>query len=112
MYIHLSKKKDNTYRREFITEYQSTFARNPLLAEAPNPYYDWLRSVNLEKCLYLSCNKAKGGKKAICSSRQIYAAIDIQCYYFYCTYSTFLYYVQTNLAHFLNIDFSLIYTFI
>ena len=49
-----------------------TFTRNPLLAEAPCPYYVWCMRLNSEKWLYLSCNYER--KVRI---RQYYAAIDI-----------------------------------
>ena len=55
------------------------FTINPLLTEASYPYYYWLRSLNSEKGLYLSCNYGKGGKKVLCCIRQHYTTIDIIC---------------------------------
>ena len=66
----------------------NTFIWKSLLAEAPNPYHDWFTSLNFKKVIIKSCNKGRGGKKALSCIKQNYTAIDILWYYFYCLNKT------------------------
>ena len=43
------------YNKRVYYKVAILFTNKSILAEAPYPYYDWFRSLNYEKVLYLNC---------------------------------------------------------